>query len=62
MRSLRLAKIKERADIWYNISFVALTIGDLKFAYYCLKMAVMSDYTHFESLTNLGVLEYKRGN
>jgi len=39
LRALKLANTKDKADVWYNISFVALTIGDLKFAYYCLKMA-----------------------
>lgn len=46
----------------YNLGQVAIGIGDLGLAYQVLKVAVAVDGVHAESLTNLGVLELRRGN
>mmetsp|Transcript_7923 Transcript_7923/g.19260 ORF Transcript_7923/g.19260 Transcript_7923/m.19260 type:complete len:535 (-) Transcript_7923:206-1810(-) len=49
-------------DIWYNISHVAIGIGDLGLAYQALKVAVAADPNHAEAHNNLAVLELKKGN
>lgn len=51
-----------KADVWYNISHVATSLGDVGFAYQCLKLAVMCNPAHAEGLSNLGVLEHKKKN
>jgi hypothetical protein len=40
---------------------VAIGIGDLGWAQQCFKLAAVLDPTHVEALTNLGVLELRRG-
>lgn len=50
------------ADIWYNISHVAIGLGDLSFAYQSLKVSLQYNNHHFEAQNNLGVLELKKGN
>jgi len=61
-KALELADESNIADIWYNMSQVAIAVGDLNSAYQALKIAVAKDSHHVESLNNLGVLEVKKGN
>lgn len=49
-------------DVWYNVSHVAIGIGDLGLAYQALKVAVAADPAHAEAHNNLAVLELKKGN
>lgn len=61
-QALQLADDSALADIWYNISQVAIGIGDLTLAYQCLKITISISPTHAEAYNNLGVLEYRKGN
>ena len=61
-RALTVADDKTASEIWYNISHVAIGLGDLPLAYQSLKIAISYNGGHFESLNNLGVLEIKKGN
>jgi len=45
------------SDIWYNLSQVANSIGDILLTYRCLKLAIASNPSHYEAWNNLGVLE-----
>lgn len=47
-------------DIWYNVSHVAIGVGDLSLAYQALKIAISFNGEHFEAFNNLGVLELKK--
>ncbi|EKX55519.1 hypothetical protein GUITHDRAFT_156789 [Guillardia theta CCMP2712] len=49
-------------DIWYNISHIAIGIGDLGLAYQTLKVAVAADPNHAEATNNLAILELRKGN
>ncbi|XP_048830662.1 tetratricopeptide repeat protein 8 isoform X2 [Brienomyrus brachyistius] len=51
----------ELADVWYNLSHVALGIGDLALAYQCCKLALASNNNHAEAYNNLAVLEFRKG-
>ena len=59
-RALLLAEDEEAADVWYNISHVAVGIGDQNLAYRALKVAVSHDGKHAESFCNLGILNVKK--
>ncbi|KAJ9514769.1 hypothetical protein QJQ45_028539 [Haematococcus lacustris] len=61
-RALQLSDDGNVADVWYNISQVAVGIGDLGLAGQCLRLAVALDPGHAEAHTNLGVLEGRKGN
>jgi tetratricopeptide repeat protein 8 len=61
-RALIISDDDTAGDIWYNISHVAIGIGDLSLAYQALKIAISFDNNHFEALNNLGVLEMKKSN
>lgn len=61
-RALALSSDETMGDIWYNISHIAVRIGDLRLAYQCLRLALASDNDHSEAYNNLGVLELRRGN
>eukprot|EP00792_Barthelona_sp_PAP020_P007732 TRINITY_DN3159_c3_g1_i1.p1 TRINITY_DN3159_c3_g1~~TRINITY_DN3159_c3_g1_i1.p1 ORF type:complete len:503 (+),score=104.90 TRINITY_DN3159_c3_g1_i1:835-2343(+) len=50
------------ADIWYNISHIAIAISDRGVAYQALKLAISYNPEHPEALNNLGVLELRRDN
>jgi len=50
------------ADVWYNISHVGVSLGDVRFATQCLKLAVTCNPTHAEAYANLGALEHRHGN
>jgi len=59
-RALSLASDDNMADIWYNISHVAIDIGDTKLAYQCLRLTLAADNDHAEAYNNLGVLELRK--
>jgi len=61
-RALQLAGEDTTADTWYNISHLAVGIGDLGLSYQALKVAVAADSKHAEAYNNLSVLELKKGN
>lgn len=44
------------------MSHVSIGLGDKNLAYQALKVAVSLNCNHAEALTNLGVLEFQRGN
>lgn len=61
-RAFRLATTTEqRADIWYNCSFAALTSGDFNLARRCLRLCISCDGSHGAALNNLAVLAAKAG-
>lgn len=59
-RALQLADDQTSADVWYNISHLAVGMGDATMAKQALTVATSVDTSHAESLNNLGVLEVKR--
>jgi tetratricopeptide repeat protein 8 len=59
-RALSLAGDDSVADVWHNISQVAVGLGDSVLAYQALKVALSVDSGHAESMVNLGVLELRR--
>ena len=61
-RGLILADDDIASNIWYNISHVAICIGDLSLAYQALKICLAYSGENFEAFNNIGVLEIKRGN
>ncbi len=61
-RGLLVADDSSSAEIWYNISHVAIGLGDLSLAYQALKIAISFNSDHFESFNNLGVLETKKNS
>ncbi|KAK6640285.1 hypothetical protein RUM44_011971 [Polyplax serrata] len=61
-RALALAEGEESANIWYNLSHIAIGVGDLNLARNCLRLALSIDGNHASALNNLGVLEVKRNN
>ncbi|XP_035738125.1 tetratricopeptide repeat protein 8-like isoform X2 [Vespa mandarinia] len=61
-RALSLANDENKADIWYNISHIAISLGDLEMAEECLKLAIAVDNRHALAYNNLGVIQMKNGN
>lgn len=61
-RGLSIADENSSAEIWYNVSHVAVGLGDLSLAYQALKIAISFNPDHFEAFNNLGVLEIKKGS
>lgn len=61
-RALNIGSDAELGDVWYNISHVALGIGDNNLAYQCLRLAIATDNGHSEAYNNLGVLELRGGD
>lgn len=56
-RSLLLCENDEtRADVWYNIAHVGISLGDLAFAERALRISLALDPTHGEAQNNLAVL------
>ena len=45
----------ERADVWFNLSCVAVASGNLDWAVMCCNIALFLDATHSEALNNLAV-------
>ncbi|KAH8409589.1 hypothetical protein KR222_008968, partial [Zaprionus bogoriensis] len=62
-RALHMAtQPEQRADVWYNLSFVALTSGDFKLAKRCLQLCLTSDARDGAALNNLAVLAAHSGD
>ncbi|XP_023289125.1 tetratricopeptide repeat protein 8 [Orussus abietinus] len=61
-RALALANDENAADVWYNLSHIAIFIADYAMADQCLRLAIAADSRHAPSYNNLGVLEIKRNN
>jgi tetratricopeptide repeat protein 8 len=53
---------EEKADIWYNISHIALTAGELRLAAQSLLIATSLSLKSAEAFNNLGLLELKNRN
>jgi len=50
------------SDVWYNISCIAINLGDINLAFQALHIVLALDPNHAESHINLGVLEARKGN
>jgi len=61
-RALGMAEDEAMADVWYNLSHIAIGLGDVSLCYHCLKLAVCCDPTHAEAYNNLGTLEHSKKN
>ncbi|XP_004530410.2 tetratricopeptide repeat protein 8 [Ceratitis capitata] len=62
-RALLLSKTAEqKADIWYNLSFVALSTGDFHLARRCLQLCLTADACSGATLNNLAVLAAHSGD
>lgn len=61
-RALAGASDSNMAAVWYNISQVAIGLGDLGLAYQAAKVAVSVDPNHPEAHNNLGILELRKNN
>lgn len=61
-RALTVADDNIIGEVWYNISHIAIGLGDFNLAYQALKITLSYDPHHFEALNNIGVLEQKKGN
>ncbi|KAJ8982886.1 hypothetical protein NQ317_004316 [Molorchus minor] len=62
LRALDLAMSPEiEADVWYNLSYVGITAGDIELAIQCLTLCLSSDSSHASALNNLAVLHHKMG-
>ncbi|XP_038113838.1 tetratricopeptide repeat protein 8 [Culex quinquefasciatus] len=56
-RAIRMATTAElKADVWYNLSFVAMTTGDVHLARRCLRLAIASNGSHGSALNNMAVM------
>lgn len=53
---------EEKAQIWYNISHIALTAGDLTLAHQALLISTALSPNCAEAFNNLGLLELRRRN
>ncbi|KAJ3024444.1 UNVERIFIED_CONTAM: Tetratricopeptide repeat protein 8 [Siphonaria sp. JEL0065] len=47
------------ADVWFNISHVAINVGDFELAQNSLKLAVSFNPSHGEAWNNLAIIEYQ---
>ena len=61
-RALALADDTDTAQVWYNISHVAVAAGDIALAHQACKLATAADPNHAPAANNLGVLELLLGN
>lgn len=62
-RALLLAtSAEQKADVWYNISFIGLNIGDLDFTRRCLRICISLDGAHGSAINNLGAVAIKKEN
>ncbi|KAL0267478.1 UNVERIFIED_CONTAM: hypothetical protein PYX00_009733 [Menopon gallinae] len=60
-RALVLAEGEEVADVWYNLSHIAISVGDMNLACHCLRLCLAADGNHALAFNNLGVIELRRG-
>ncbi|GAB6031788.1 Tetratricopeptide repeat protein 8 [Chamberlinius hualienensis] len=49
-----------RAEIWYNLSHIALSIGDTTLAYQCLRLTLVMNGDHAEAYNNMAYLEHRK--
>ena len=49
-----------RAEIWYNVSHVAIYMGDFELAEHALTLTLGYDPSHAEAMNNLGVVKYHK--
>ena len=61
-KALELADDATKADIWYNVSLVYVSCGEVSLAHSALKTAICYDEHHAEAYNNLGAVSMKRGN
>lgn len=61
-RAITLSTDENIADIWYNISHIAITVGDIMMAEECLKLAIVNHNRHALAYNNLGVIQIRNGN
>ncbi|EDW03416.1 tetratricopeptide repeat protein 8 [Drosophila grimshawi] len=62
-RALNMAQQPEqKADVWYNLSFVAVTSGDFNLAKRCLQLCLTADSRDGAALNNLAVLAAHSGD
>ncbi|XP_046809601.1 tetratricopeptide repeat protein 8 [Lucilia cuprina] len=62
-RALAASKSSEqKADVWYNLSFGAITTGDFNLAKRCLQLCLTSDAQNGAALNNLAVLAAYTGD
>lgn len=61
-KGLILAEDEVASNIWYNISHVAIRIGDIPLAYQALKISLSYSSENAEAYNNIGVIEIKNGN
>ncbi|XP_050505068.1 tetratricopeptide repeat protein 8 [Diabrotica virgifera virgifera] len=50
-----------KAEVWYNLSHVAIAAGDVQLAVQCLNLCLSSNSTHAPAFNNLAVLYHKMG-
>ncbi|XP_018562782.1 tetratricopeptide repeat protein 8 [Anoplophora glabripennis] len=50
-----------RAEVWYNLSHLAIAAGDMELAIRCLTLCLSLDSTHASAYNNLAVLHHKTG-
>ncbi|KAK5645469.1 hypothetical protein RI129_006769 [Pyrocoelia pectoralis] len=50
-----------KAEVWYNLSHVAIAAGDVELAIQCLSICLVMDSTHAPAFNNLAILQYKLG-
>lgn len=60
--ALRLALDDNAADVWYNISHVAIGFGDLDIAEHSLHLTLSLNSSHGAALNNLAVLQWRKNN
>ncbi|XP_058826413.1 tetratricopeptide repeat protein 8 [Topomyia yanbarensis] len=56
-RAIRMATSADlKPDVWYNLSFVALTTGDVHLARRCLRLCIATNGSHGPALNNMAVM------
>ncbi|EAY02968.1 TPR Domain containing protein [Trichomonas vaginalis G3] len=53
---------EERSDVWYNISHIAITAGDMILAQQALLISTSLNSSNGEAFNNLGLIELKKKN
>ncbi|CAH8480156.1 unnamed protein product [Heterobilharzia americana] len=61
-QAIALSDATNFADVYYNLSHIAINVGDLQMAHQCLYISIVNDSNNAEAYNNLGVLEQKLGN
>lgn len=62
-RALELASDdNESADVWYNLSHVAIALGDVLLAVRALKVCIACNGQHAQALNNLGAIQALQGS